>query len=101
MNKIVALFYIWQVVMNFFSSFFFSRCSYRSWTRLLGFYFLDFSKNIMSSGSYRLLNNSSDSFDTDSSPSTKEATISVPMSNSSQSLKNRYMQIAFAVTLYW
>ncbi|CAF1577958.1 unnamed protein product [Rotaria sp. Silwood1] len=56
----------------------------------------DFCINTMSNNSYRLLNNSTDKLDID--PSVKE---SVTMNNSNNALKKRFMQITFAVILYW
>ncbi|CAF2812004.1 unnamed protein product [Rotaria sp. Silwood2] len=53
----------------------------------------------MSNSSYRLLNNSTDKLDTD--PSVNEPVSSVTMNNSNNTLRKRYMQITFAVTLYW
>ncbi|CAF4254266.1 unnamed protein product, partial [Rotaria sp. Silwood2] len=53
----------------------------------------------MSSSSYRLLNNSTDQLNTD--PSVNEPVSSVTMNNSNNTLRKRYMQITFAVTLYW
>jgi len=53
----------------------------------------------MSNSSYTLLNNSTNKLDV--SIPVKEHVPSSTMNNSNEALKKRYMQIAFAVILYW
>jgi hypothetical protein len=53
----------------------------------------------MSNSSYTLLNNSTNKLDV--SIPVKEPVPSSTMNNSNEALKKRYMQIAFAVILYW
>jgi hypothetical protein len=67
-------------------------------TELFLFFFLDFYLNTMSNSSYTLLKNSTDKLDV--GIPIKEPVTST-MSNSNDALKKRYIQIAFAVTLYW
>jgi hypothetical protein len=53
----------------------------------------------MSNSSYTLLNSSTDKLDVDIP--IKESVSSTAMTNSNEALKKKYVQIAFAVTLYW
>lgn len=53
----------------------------------------------MSTSSYRLLNNSTDKIDVDLS--VKEPTSSAAMNHANLTLRKRFIQITFAVTLYW
>lgn len=53
----------------------------------------------MSNSSYTLLSNTADKLDVNIP--VKEPMTSSAMNNSNEALKNKYSQIAVAVTLYW